>query len=164
MSQTYLTTDELSARIKYDARTIRERLKDSVLLEGIHYIRPFGGRKILYIWEKIETDMGGTYSQAFAIPMANGGVCHGWHQTTKRYGTPVDNEAIRDSCLSIFDFRATGVANKPPSRTPPPTASVSRKSSPRLRKKSASEPSITVSSSPAARTPRASTRSCSTSR
>ena len=57
MSQTYLTTDELSARIKYDARTIRERLKDSVLLEGVHYIRPFGGRKILYIWEKIETDM-----------------------------------------------------------------------------------------------------------
>ena len=58
MAQTYLTTDELSSRIKYDARTIRERLKDSVLLEGVHYIRPFGGRKILYIWEKIEADMG----------------------------------------------------------------------------------------------------------
>jgi hypothetical protein len=27
------------------------------LLEGIHYIRPFGGRKILYIWERIEKDM-----------------------------------------------------------------------------------------------------------
>ncbi|MDP1985064.1 MAG: hypothetical protein Q8K23_21140 [Sulfuritalea sp.] len=27
MPQTYLTTDELSARIKYDTRTIRERLK-----------------------------------------------------------------------------------------------------------------------------------------
>ncbi len=54
---TYLTTEELSARIKYDPRTIRERLKDSVLLEGIHYIRPFGGRKILYLWEKIEEDM-----------------------------------------------------------------------------------------------------------
>lgn len=57
MSQTYLTTEELSSRIKYDARTIRERLKDSVLLEGIHYFRPFGGRKILYIWEKVEEDM-----------------------------------------------------------------------------------------------------------
>ena len=33
---TYLTTEELSARIKYDARTIRNQLKDSVLLEGIH--------------------------------------------------------------------------------------------------------------------------------
>lgn len=57
MSLTYLTTDELAARIKYDARTIRNQLKDSVLLEGIHYIRPFGGRKILYLWEKIEQDM-----------------------------------------------------------------------------------------------------------
>jgi hypothetical protein len=57
MSHTYLTTQELSDRIKYDARTIRDCLKDSVLLEGVHYIRPFGGRKILYIWEKIETDM-----------------------------------------------------------------------------------------------------------
>ncbi len=54
---TYLTTAELSGRIKYDARTIRNRLKDSVLLEGIHYIRPFGGRKILYVWERIEKDM-----------------------------------------------------------------------------------------------------------
>ena len=47
---TYLTTDELAAKIKYDPRTIRNRLLNSVLLEGIHYIRPFGGRKILYIW------------------------------------------------------------------------------------------------------------------
>ncbi len=45
MAQTYLTTKELSDRIKYDARTIRNQLKDSVLLEGVHYIRPFGGRK-----------------------------------------------------------------------------------------------------------------------
>ena len=35
---TYLTTEELSTRIKYDVRTIRERLKDSVLIEGIHYV------------------------------------------------------------------------------------------------------------------------------
>ena len=48
-SQTYLTTDELSSRIKYDVRTIRERLKDSVLIEGVHYLRPFGGRKILFV-------------------------------------------------------------------------------------------------------------------
>lgn len=77
MSLTYLTTDELSARIKYDSRTIRERLKDSVLLEGKHYIRPFGGRKILFIWEKIEEDMATAVSCTFAIPMANGGICHG---------------------------------------------------------------------------------------
>lgn len=76
MDQTYLTTDELSARIKYDARTIRERLKDSVLLEGRHYFRPFGGRKILYVWEAIERDMR-LANSSFAIPMANGDVCHG---------------------------------------------------------------------------------------
>lgn len=57
VTQTYLTTEELSERIKYDVRTIRERLKDSVLLEGVHYLRPFGGRKILFIWETIEKDM-----------------------------------------------------------------------------------------------------------
>lgn len=74
---TYLTTDELSARIKYDSRTIRERLKDSVLLEGRHYIRPFGGRKTLYIWENIEVDMAQPTGSAVAIPMANGGMLHG---------------------------------------------------------------------------------------
>ncbi len=76
--QTYLTTDELSSRIKYDSRTIRERLKDSVLLEGRHYIRPFGGRKTLYIWETIERDMAlQTRGESNAIPMANGGALHG---------------------------------------------------------------------------------------
>lgn len=39
-----------------DCRTIRNGLKDSVLIEGVHYIRPFGGREILYLWEKIEKD------------------------------------------------------------------------------------------------------------
>jgi hypothetical protein len=77
MSQTYLTTDELSSRIKYDARTIRDRLKDSVLLEGTHYVRPFGGRKILYLWENIERDMRLMTPDHSAIPMANGGVLHG---------------------------------------------------------------------------------------
>ena len=57
MSYTYLTTAELADRIKYDPRTIRNCLKDSVLIEGAHYIRPFGGRKILYIWARIEKDM-----------------------------------------------------------------------------------------------------------
>lgn len=74
---TYLTTEELSERIKYDARTIRERLKDSVLLEGIHYIRPFGGRKILFVWETIQKDMMKASSVGLVLPMARGGVAHG---------------------------------------------------------------------------------------
>lgn len=77
-SCTYLTTEELSARIKYDTRTIRDRMKDSVLLEGRHYIRPFGGRKTLYLWENIETDMAQHSAVCFeGIPLANGGVIHG---------------------------------------------------------------------------------------
>ena len=75
--QTYLTTEELASRIRYDARTIREQLKDSVLLEGTHYLRPFGGRKILYIWEAIERDMKLPSTRATGVPMAAGGVCHG---------------------------------------------------------------------------------------
>jgi len=75
---TYLTTDELSNRIKYDARTIRERLKDSVLHEGVHYIRPFGGRKILFIWEAIERDIGdSSRASPLAIPLADGGILVG---------------------------------------------------------------------------------------
>lgn len=84
--QTYLTTDELASRIHYDPRTIRTRLKDAVLLEGVHYIRPFGGRKLLFIWESIQRDIG-KFSAARAprpaarhdgaIPMANGSIAHG---------------------------------------------------------------------------------------
>ena len=83
MSDTYLTTDQLAERIHYDARTIRTRLKDAVLLEGVHYIRPFGGRKLLFIWEAIQRDIGkvsndrAPAADAAAIPMANGRVAHG---------------------------------------------------------------------------------------
>ena len=78
MSMTYLTTEELSERIKYDPRTIRQQLKDSVLFEGVHYIRPFGGRKILFIWEQIEEDMiSFSRNDAYILPMANGGMCNG---------------------------------------------------------------------------------------
>ena len=72
MNNTYLTTEELSARIKYDTRTIRDQLKDSVLLEGRHYFRPFGGRKILYIWENVEQDMFKAMAAISAIPMTQG--------------------------------------------------------------------------------------------
>lgn len=74
---TFLTTEELASKIKYDARTIRERLKDSVLLEGVHYIRPFGGRKILFIWETIRDDMAKSSVNSISIPMARGGIAHG---------------------------------------------------------------------------------------
>jgi hypothetical protein len=63
---TYLTTRELADRIKYKAPVINNMLKDSVLLEGVHYVRPFGRRKILYLWEAVERTMieGGMASAA----------------------------------------------------------------------------------------------------
>lgn len=90
MSATYLTTDQLAEIIHYDSRTIRTRLKDAVLLEGVHYIRPFGGRKLLFIREAIERDIGKfsaskapgsriapAAGMGMGIPMANGGLAHG---------------------------------------------------------------------------------------
>ena len=89
-ASTYLTTDQLSELIHYDSRTIRTRLKDAVLLEGVHYIRPFGGRKLLFVWEAIQRDIskfsanrapGSPASRPKAsdlsVPMANGGIAHG---------------------------------------------------------------------------------------
>lgn len=77
-SYTYLTTEELAERIKYDCRTIRQSLKDTVLLEGLHYIKPFGRRKILFLWEEVEKTMltSARNKESLAIPMANGGVCY----------------------------------------------------------------------------------------
>ena len=69
MSHTYLTTDELAARIRYDARTIRNQLVDSCLLEGRHYIRPFGRRKLLFIWEAIEVDLMAQGGDSIAMPV-----------------------------------------------------------------------------------------------
>ena len=77
MSETYLTTEELARRIRYDVRTVRDQLKDTVLLEGVHYFRPFGGRKILFIWETIERDMKVASVTSPLIPLSAGGVCHG---------------------------------------------------------------------------------------
>ena len=77
LTTNFVTTAELSMLMKYDCRTIREQLKDSVLLEGVHYIRPFGGRKILYDWEIIKRDMRKFSQHAMAIPMTSGGVTHG---------------------------------------------------------------------------------------
>ena len=76
--QMYLTTEELAERLRYDARYIRTALKDAVLIEGIHYIRPFGRRRVLYMWDAIERDMvKQSMKEKPSIPMANGGVCYG---------------------------------------------------------------------------------------
>ena len=77
-TSTYLTTDELAKKLHYHPRYIRDFLIDVVLKEGIHYFRPFGRRKILFVWESIERDMmKSVTAEVFDIPLARGGVCHG---------------------------------------------------------------------------------------
>lgn len=77
MNATYLTLEELSSRVNYRPETIMKTKVGRDLIEGIHFVRPFGGRKLLFIWEKIEQDMLAGVNRVQSIPMANGGYCHG---------------------------------------------------------------------------------------
>jgi len=78
MKQTLLNAKELSQRIKFSAPYINHTLKDNVFIEGVHYIKPFGGRKIFYIWEEIERELfKKPQSVQVLVPMARGGICHG---------------------------------------------------------------------------------------
>jgi hypothetical protein len=73
MKTEYITTDQLAERLHYEPRTILTSLKDRVLIEGRHYFKPFGGKKILYIWDNIEADMQKfSADRAPVIPMARG--------------------------------------------------------------------------------------------
>lgn len=56
--KTLLTTEELAEKIGYDARTIRERLVDTTFLEGKHYVKFPGGRKLMFVWENIVDMLG----------------------------------------------------------------------------------------------------------
>lgn len=49
----YLTTNELSARIKMTPGTIRNLVWKKELIEGIHYLRPTP-RKLLFKWTVME--------------------------------------------------------------------------------------------------------------
>ncbi|MFP4640460.1 MAG: hypothetical protein ACLFMY_08480 [Guyparkeria sp.] len=72
---TYMTSEQLAEKLNYTTRYVRNILTHEVLVEGRHYIRPFGRRRILYLWENIEADM---FEDAVPnIPMANGEKCHG---------------------------------------------------------------------------------------
>ena len=75
---TYLSAAQLAQRIPYSKRYIAEVLKDSIFEQGVHYIRPFGGRRVVYLWEPIEELLlTSRQHEDIGIPMAGGGVCHG---------------------------------------------------------------------------------------
>ena len=76
MNYTYLTTDKLAERIHYTPRHIREYLKDRTFLEGIHYVRAPGGRKLLFIWERIEEELSNNTDRIGQIPLSSGGYIH----------------------------------------------------------------------------------------
>lgn len=75
----YLTAEDLAKRLHYHPRYVRDHLVPRVFKEGIHYFRPFGRRRVLFIWDAIERDMMTPVkmSKKVSIPMASGGVCHG---------------------------------------------------------------------------------------
>lgn len=78
--KTLLTVEELAARTTYSESTILRGHIARSLVDGVHFVRPFGGKKRLYIWEAIESDMfnpSQPYNSKISIPMANGGSCHG---------------------------------------------------------------------------------------
>ena len=78
MSRTLLTASQLAERINFSSTYINHALKDTIFLQGQHYIRPFGGRKIFYIWEEIEKEVcKTTVRPMMAIPMAKEGICRG---------------------------------------------------------------------------------------
>ena len=49
----YLTTDELSARIKMAQGTIRNLVWKNEFKENIHYVKPTP-RKLLFLWSPVE--------------------------------------------------------------------------------------------------------------
>lgn len=59
--RTLLTAEQLGERTHYSARYIIRKLVDYKLFEGTHYIRPFGGKKMLFVWEAIEAEMYGVH-------------------------------------------------------------------------------------------------------
>ena len=49
----YLTTKELSERIKMAPGSIRNHVSSGVFQRNVHYVKPTS-RKILYVWSAIE--------------------------------------------------------------------------------------------------------------
>ena len=69
MNKTYITTEQLAERIQYHPRTIRHELIDTYLLEGKHYVRAFGRRKFLFIWEEVEKTMCESTDKSIRMPV-----------------------------------------------------------------------------------------------
>jgi len=74
----YISLEELALRTTYSKTTLSRGHITRNMIEGVHFVRPLGGKKKLYLWDAIERDMfNTTLDDMEEIPMANGGKCHG---------------------------------------------------------------------------------------
>ena len=81
---TYLSPARVAERLGFSTRYFRNVVMRERLIEGVHYCRPFGGRKILLVWEEVEAElmrdlpgMGSDAAEAArGIPMNGGRVCN----------------------------------------------------------------------------------------
>ena len=75
---TYLNAESVAKKLDYSPRYFKEVIVKNFLEENVHYIRGFGGRKLIFIWEKIEEELlGKLQSHNFSIPMSSGGFLNG---------------------------------------------------------------------------------------
>jgi len=82
-NRTYLTPEQAAERLSFSPRYFRNVIMKRSLIEGVHWVRAFDGRKMLIIWERVEEELLniGNVSTAnsnenAAIPMAKGGRCY----------------------------------------------------------------------------------------
>ena len=74
----YLNTEITAKRLGYSTRYFRNTIVKNSLIENVHYIRGFGGRKLIFIWERVEEELlSEVISNKFTIPLASGGVVNG---------------------------------------------------------------------------------------
>ena len=50
----YITTLELSQRIKLAEGTIRNMVCQGIFVKGVHYVKP-SSRKLLFLWQEVES-------------------------------------------------------------------------------------------------------------
>ena len=67
----YLTTNELSQRIKMTPGTIRNLVCKGKLVNGVHYIKPTS-RKLLFIWSEIKAWLHGNGGNESPDPRSHG--------------------------------------------------------------------------------------------
>ena len=80
---TYVSPEECATRLKYSTRYFRGIVMKRDLIEGVHFIRAFNGRKFLLIWELVEAELLKDVRLPLSappkqngIPMAGGGYCN----------------------------------------------------------------------------------------